>query len=177
MKTRYSAVFALALAICVPAQSALAETTAVLVKATTTIKRAGVAAKVAEIKKERITEFVAKSTERLNRLLDREASIVIRIDAFLRKSEEKGKDVADAKAKLVDAKAALETAKTQVAGISAAAEKALAGTNMKEAFKTVQASVKAAHDGVKEVHEKIARAIKALGGNKEETATTTPKVQ
>lgn len=137
-------------------------------------KTAEARAKALENRKERIRSFAIRAAERLTRVLEREENFITRLDAHMRKAEEKKRDVTQAKARLAEAKASLESAKTQVAALGADAEKALAGTNANEIFKSVRTLVKSAHDATVTTHQKVVTVLRELKGERPVTATSTP---
>lgn len=124
--------------------------------------------------------------ERLNAAIARVQKLSDRLSERLTKLEAEGVVTTSARAHLVEAKAKLSLATTQVASIKLSIETTRAAaatttatttvkTESKEAFKQVHEQVKEATKTIKEAHNHVALAISSVkpGQNKPRPATTT----
>lgn len=120
--------------------------------------------------------------ERLNAAIARIQKLSDRVSERLTKLEAEGVLTAAARAHLVEAKASLALASTQVSSIKLSIETTLAGaatstvkSESKDAFKQAHELVKGATKTIKEAHNHVALAISSIkpGQNKPRPATTT----
>jgi len=120
-------------------------------------------AKLVEVKKERVKNYIVKASQRLNKNLERLATSTSRIEEKIKKFDEKGADTVGAKAKLAEAKAAIEQAAALVSALVTDGEKLLAEKiKPKEMFEKGRELVKLAVESVKTAHAKLVETITIL---------------
>ncbi len=120
-------------------------------------------AKLVSVKKEKVKSFIEKASERLNRTLERLALTASRIEERIKKFDEKGVDTVGAKAKLAEAKSALETATAVVTNLVNDGEKLLQEKiKPKEMFEKGREMVKIAAESVRSAHAKLVETVTLL---------------
>lgn len=138
-------------------------------------------------KQEKQTERVANRAERLKMNLDRVlgrvdqaverlGTLMARVEARIVKFETTGRNVAEAKAKALPAKEAVNLAKTGATELHTKIEEILAGSALpKDKFAQIRPLIKAEVEKIKAAHQKIVAVISALKPAREiKSASSTP---
>lgn len=114
-----------------------------------------------------IRKFFANMARRLENMISRLEQLAGRIESRLKKFEERGADVTGAKEKLAAARTKIVEAKEALTEAKGKLEGVLSSQNSKEAFKEVREGlVKGVVNKIKEAHEALVGATRALKGVK-----------
>lgn len=127
--------------------------------------------KITETQKKRVVELARAAADKLVATSDKQAGLIVRIDARARKFEETGHDVETAKQKISAMKASFEVARSLIDAILDNVDEVLAYGSYKDALTEAKLSITDAQTAVLATHKKIGDAIDALEVSASEQAS------